>query len=86
MDKVQRILVIVQGTEDCLAVFDYAAGLAETLRAKLFVLDIIHNPFAYTGWNLPMPSMAEGVRGLLRVDTGAYQGDDRRKDEARAFP
>ena len=65
MATVQRILVVVQGTEDCLTVFDYAAGLAETFGAKLFVLDIIHNPFAYTGWNLPMPSMAKEYQSLL---------------------
>lgn len=66
MDKVQRIMVVVQGTRDCLAVFEHAAGLAETFGAKLFVLDIIHNPFAYTGWNLPMPSMAKEYESLLQ--------------------
>jgi nucleotide-binding universal stress UspA family protein len=65
MDNMQRILVVVQGTQDCLTVFDYAAGLAETFGAKLYVLDIIHNPFAYTGWNLAIPSMAKEYESLL---------------------
>ena len=85
MDKMQRILVVVQGTGDCLTVFDYAAGLAETFGAKLFVLDIIHNPFAYAGWNLAMPSMAKeyqtllaGIRERMKVMIGEKQ--------ARGFP
>ncbi len=66
MAKVERLLVVVQGTRDCLSVFWYAADLMQTLGGKLFVLDVIHNPFAYTGWNLPMPSLEKEYEDLLR--------------------
>jgi len=66
MVGVERMLVAVTGTSDCIAVFRYALALAEKLKARLYVLDIIHNPFAFKGWNLPMPSMEKDYDRLLR--------------------
>ncbi len=85
MNNMQRILVVVQGTQDCLTVFDYAAGFAETFGAKLYVLDIIHNPFAYTGWNLAIPSMTKEYESLLesmRARMKAMVGEK----QSRGFP
>ena len=66
MAGVKRMLVAVTGTMDCIGVFQYALGLAEKFKAKLYVLDIVHNPFAYTGWNLPIPSMERDYERLLK--------------------
>jgi len=65
MADVKRMLVAVTGTTDCIGVFQYALGLAEKFEAKLYVLDIVYNPFAYTGWNLPIPSMERDYQHLL---------------------
>ena len=66
MGGVERMLVAVTGTADCIPVFRYALALAEKMKARLYVLDIIHNPFAFAGWNLPMPSMEKDYERLLR--------------------
>jgi len=85
LDNVGRILVTMQATMDCQAVFGYAARLAERLQARLFVLDVVYNPFAYTGWNLPMPSMEKDYQRLVdevRDRLRMLVGDERE----RGFP
>jgi universal stress protein A len=74
MNEVKRILVVVTATKDCVDLVQDAFGLAERMRASLFVLDVVHDPFAYMGWNLPMPSFdkeyrrfLDGVRDRLRA-------------------
>ena len=77
VDDVKRILVLVTPTTDCIDVVRDAVGLAGRFQATLNVLDVIHNPFAYAGWNLPMPSLdreyqanLDQVRDRLRVLVG----------------
>jgi nucleotide-binding universal stress UspA family protein len=65
MNEVKRILVVVTATNDCVDLVSDAFGLAERMRASLFVLDVVHDPFAYMGWNLPMPSFDKEYRQLL---------------------
>ncbi|MGD0657246.1 MAG: universal stress protein [Syntrophorhabdales bacterium] len=65
MNEVKRILVVVTATNDCEDLVRDAFGLAERMRANLFVLDVVHDPFAYMGWNLPMPSFDKEYRRLL---------------------
>ena len=65
MNEVKKILVIVTATEDCVNLVQDAFGLAERFRASLFVLDVVHDPFAYMGWNLPMPSFDNEYKQLL---------------------
>ncbi len=62
---VRRVLVTVQAAPDCISVVGYAANLAERLHAKLYILDIIYNPFAYTGWNLAIPFLEQNYESLL---------------------
>ncbi len=66
MQDVQRILVVVRATKDCMKVIDYAFMMAQKVGARLYVLDVIHNPFAYDGWNLPMPALDEEYKRLLQ--------------------
>ncbi len=65
MNDVRRILVMVTATNDCVNLVQDAFGLAERFHASLFVLDVVHDPFAYMGWNLPMPSFDKEYRHLL---------------------
>jgi nucleotide-binding universal stress UspA family protein len=68
INDVKRILVLVTPTRDCIDVVNEAIALAERYQASLYVLDVVHNPFAYTGWNLPMPSLdREYQRNLEQV-------------------
>ena len=74
MNGVSRILVMVMGTGDCASLVQDAFALADRFGASLFLLDVVHDPFAYMGWNLPMPSfdkeygkLLDKVRDRLRV-------------------
>jgi universal stress protein A len=57
MKPAQRILIWMAATEDCISALEQSIELSRTLGAALFVLDVIHDPFAYGGWNLPVPSL-----------------------------
>lgn len=65
MNNAKRILVVVTATKDCLNLVQDAFVLAEAMGARLFVLDVVHDPFSYMGWNLPMPSFDKEYRQLL---------------------
>jgi universal stress protein A len=65
MDNIRRVLVMVTATVDCVNVVRYAEGLAKRVQASLYVLDVVHNPFAYSGWNLPIPSLEKDYQRLL---------------------
>jgi nucleotide-binding universal stress UspA family protein len=65
MENIESVLVTVQANLDCVSVFKYAARLAERLKAKLFAVDVVHDPFAVMGWNLPIPSLKDDYRTLL---------------------
>jgi nucleotide-binding universal stress UspA family protein len=89
MDKVRRMLVTVQAAPDCIDVVSYAASLAEMLHAKLFILDIVFNPFAYRGWNLPLllnqtdyDRLLASVRDRLRAMT---EGDLKKRVEVETL-
>jgi universal stress protein A len=62
----ENILVAVRATEGCVRVIGYAATMARQLGARLYVLDVVHNPFGYQGWNLPMISVDEEYQRLLK--------------------
>ncbi len=68
MDEMRRVLVLVTPTTDCIDVVGEAFAIAGRFQSTLYVLDVVHNPFAYTGWNLPMPSFEnEYQRNLTQV-------------------
>jgi nucleotide-binding universal stress UspA family protein len=66
MDDLKRVLVMMTPTRDCIDVVQDAIQLAGRFRATLYVLDVVHNPFAYTGWNLPMPSLEQEYQRFLQ--------------------
>jgi len=54
--NIKRVLVNLT-TKEWLGVVEYAIWLAKKFGARLYVVDVIHDPFGYAGWNLPMPSL-----------------------------
>ena len=56
IEKPERILVNLTPTGEWVGIVEYAVWLAGKFGARLYALDVIHDPFAYSGWNLPMPS------------------------------
>ena len=63
-DDVQRILVACHMIGHCSKAVHYGVSLARTYDAQLYVLQVIHNPFSYEGWNLPVASLEEEYRRL----------------------
>jgi len=61
-DEVQRILVACHMVGHCRKTVHYGVSLARAFDAKLYVLKVIHNPFSYEGWNLPVASLEEEYR------------------------
>ena len=49
MNDLRRMLVVVTATEECVKLVQDAFGLAERFGATVFLLDVVHDPFAYTG-------------------------------------
>ncbi|MFZ0930664.1 MAG: universal stress protein [Syntrophobacteraceae bacterium] len=57
MEDVSRILVVSRSTKYCQKAVHYGISLAQKYGAKLFVIHVMHNPFSYEGWNLPIVSL-----------------------------
>jgi len=56
MKDVNRILVVSRSTRYCQKAVHYGVSIAQKYGAKLFVIHVIHDPFSYEGWNLPIVS------------------------------
>ena len=74
MNEAKRILVDGDGHSGLHRPGSGRDRTRERMRASLYVLDVVHDPFAYMGWNLPMPSfdkeygqLLERVRDRLRA-------------------
>jgi universal stress protein A len=57
MDEIKRILVVSRMTRYCRKAVHYGISMAEKYGAELYVIHVIHNPFGYKGWNLPLVSL-----------------------------
>ncbi len=66
MEDVKRILVVSRDTKYCRKAVHYGVSLAKQYGAELYVLHVVHDPFSLEGWNLPVPSVAEEYKRLLR--------------------
>ena len=64
MEDVQRILVASRMTRHCRKAVHYGVSLSQKLNAELYVVHVIHNPFSYEGWNLPVYSLEKEYRQL----------------------
>ena len=64
MEDVKRILVISRMTKYCKKAVHYGVSLAKKYEAELYVIHVIHNPFGYEGWNLPIYSLKEDYKRI----------------------
>jgi universal stress protein A len=67
MEGMKRILLSLTVTGDCQKVVEFAVDLAVKFSAHLDVLDVVHSPFGYEGWNLPIPFDEEYAQLMKRV-------------------
>jgi len=66
MDDIKRILVVSRSTKNCKKALHYGISLAKQHDSKLYVLHVIHDPFGYEGWNLPVPSLKQEYKNLVK--------------------
>jgi len=59
MKDIKRILVVSRMTQYCREAVRQGISMAKKYGAELYVIHVIHNPFGYEGWNLPMVSLKE---------------------------
>ncbi len=62
MEDVKRILVAIRLSKYDGKAVHYAASLARTCGAELYLLHVIYDPFGIKGWNLPVPNLEEDYR------------------------
>jgi nucleotide-binding universal stress UspA family protein len=68
-------------TKYCQKAVHYGVSLARKYGAELFVIHVIHNPFGYEGWNLPIYSLKEDYK---RIQQEAKKDLDRLIDSEKA--
>lgn len=64
MKDVKRILVVSRMTENCRKAVQYGISISKNNSAELYVVHVIHNPFGYEGWNLPIMSLEEEYKKI----------------------
>jgi nucleotide-binding universal stress UspA family protein len=64
MKAVERILVVSRMTQYCREAVHTGISMARKYGAELYVIHVIHNPFGYEGWNLPMISFEEEYKKI----------------------
>ena len=66
MDDINRILVVSRSTKYCKKALHYGISLAKCYNSKLYVMHVLHDPFSYDGWNLPIPSLKQEYEELVQ--------------------
>ena len=67
MEDIKRILVVSRMTKYCRKAVHYGVSLARKCGAELYVIHVIHNPFGYEGWNLPIYSLKEDYKRIQQT-------------------
>lgn len=65
MGEISRILVVSRMTEDCRKAVHRGISMAKLYDAELYVIHVVHDPFGYEGWNLPVASFQEEYLRML---------------------
>ncbi len=81
MSDYKKILVVSRMTQYCREAVEQGVSLARKYGSELFVIHVVHNPFGYEGWNLPMVSLEKDYQRLLAE---AKEDLDQLVKEARA--
>ena len=62
---IKNILLHLTPTRDWARVAEFAIRHARRLGARLYFIEVIHDPFGYPLWNLPLPSLEKEYQALL---------------------
>lgn len=65
VEDVKKILVVSRDTKDCRKAVHYGVSLAKKFGASLYVIHVLHDPFIFGGWNLPIPAMEEEYKKVM---------------------
>jgi len=65
VEEIKRILVVSRMTKYCQRAVHYGVSLSHRYGAELYIMHVVHDPFIYGGWNLPMPSLEKEYRKEL---------------------
>jgi len=65
VEDIKRILVVSRMTKYCQRAVHYGVSLSQRYGAELYIMHVVHDPFIYGGWNLPMPSLEREYRKEL---------------------
>ena len=65
MEDINRILVASGVTKYCRQGVHYGISLARRYEAELYIIHVVHNPFGYEGFNLPMISLDEEYKNIV---------------------
>ena len=66
MEDIKRILVVSRDTKYCRKAVHYGVSLSRKYGAELYVIHVVHDPFIFGGWNLPIPSLQEEYKKVLK--------------------
>ena len=66
MEDIKRILVVSRDTQYDRRAVQYGVSLSRKYGAELYVIHVVHDPFIFGGWNLPIPSLQEEYKKLLK--------------------
>jgi nucleotide-binding universal stress UspA family protein len=82
MEDIKRILVVSRSTKYCRKAVHYGVSLSQKYGAELYIIHVIHEPLIFGGWNLPIPSLEEEYRKMLKeakVDLNAIIQKEKKK-------
>ena len=66
MENINRILVAGGATRYFRKALKYGVSLARRYGAEVCILDVVHNPFGYEGFNLPMISLDNEYENIIK--------------------
>ena len=65
MEDIKRILVVSRMTKYCRKAVQYGISLSKKCGAELYVMHVVHEPFIFGGWNLPLPTLEEAYKKTM---------------------
>lgn len=65
MEDIKRILVVSRTTKYCRKALHYGVSLSKKYGAELYIIHVVHEPFLFSGWNLPMPTLQKEYKKTL---------------------
>ncbi len=66
MEDINRILVVSRDTKYCREAVHYGISLARKYKSEISIIHVVHDPFGLEGWNLPIMSLQEEYKRILK--------------------